>query len=565
MLNTRIADILKTNWKSGQPGLACVLFIALAAASLYAQTFKDLYDFDCSGDGCFPYDYGQATQGLDGQLYGSAVNGPGSPGLGTIFKVEPIASPVYTTLWKFDGANTGEFPQGGLTLASDGYFYGTTSAGGTYNAGTLFRISSSGALTVLHHFSSTEGAPLVAPVQGKDGNLYGVTGSGTTYRVTLLGGTFVQLSHKAPGAIFGTLLLATDGYLYATTQTGGENNMGTIFRMTTPGGAIKIIHSFSGSDGSAPQGPLTQGSDGNLYGTTTAGGANNTGESFKLTLASTITVLHSFDSFVGGPNCNVEGGNPVAGLLAATDGYFYGVTSVGGANCIGTIFRIAADGTFEKIFDFDESGSTSIYGELSYTTLVQHTYGCFYGLTSMGGIPNGQTNPMGNAFTMCPEHPAWTLKWAGPIFVKAGAPVQILGNNLLQATLVTIGGVTANFQFGSSSSYLTAQVPTTAVDGFVIVTLMSGRQSESQVAMHILPVITNLDPSSGPVGTQVNISGGGFAGATNVIFGGVKATNFTVVTPALIQATVPSGAKTGKVTVTTPNGTVKSKQTFTVI
>lgn len=563
MLHTRIPDALKTNWRSARPGLACALLIALAAASLYAQTFKNLYDFDCSDEGCFPYDFGQVPQGLDGRFYGTTVNGKGSPGLGTIYKLTLTPPPLFATLWQFDGATTGEFPQGGLTLASDGYFYGTTSAGGTYNAGTLFGITSSGVLTVLHHFSSTEGAPLVAPVQGKHGNLYGVTGSGTIYRVTLPGGIFVQLPYKAPGATFGTFLLASDGYLYATTQTGGKYNMGTIFRMTTPGGAIKIVHSFSGSDGSAPEGPLTQGSDGNLYGTTSAGGANNTGEAFELTLPSTLTVLHSFDGFVGGVNCNDEGGNPVAGLLDASDGYFYGVTSVGGANCIGTIFQITADGAFEKIFDFDESGSTSIYGQLSYSTLVQHTYGCFYGVTSMGGIPNGQTNPMGNAFSMCPKNPTQTLKWAGPIFVEPGAPVQILGNNFSQATLVTIGGVAADFQVGSST-YLTAQVPTTAADGFVAVTLMSGRQNLSQLAMHILPVITNLDPSSGPAGTQVNISGGGLAGATNVTFGEVKAANFTVITPALIQAIVPSGARTGKVTVTTPNGNAKSQQTFTV-
>jgi hypothetical protein len=80
----------------------------------------------------------------------------------------------------------------------------------------------------------------------------------------------------------------------------------------------------------------------------------------------------------------------------------------------------------------------------------------------------------------------------------------------------------------------------------------------------MLPNITNLDPSSGPVGTRVGIVGGGFTGTKKVTFGGVRATNFTVVNPTLIQATVPTGAKTGKVSVTTPNGTATSKQTFTV-
>ncbi len=102
------------------------------------------------------------------------------------------------------------------------------------------------------------------------------------------------------------------------------------------------------------------------------------------------------------------------------------------------------------------------------------------------------------------------------------------------------------------------------MDGLVSVILATGEQVESESTLHILPKITNLDPPSGPVGTQVGIVGGGFAGATKVTFGGVKATNFTVVTPSLIQAVVPARAKTGKVDVTTPNGKAVSPEKFTV-
>jgi len=96
------------------------------------------------------------------------------------------------------------------------------------------------------------------------------------------------------------------------------------------------------------------------------------------------------------------------------------------------------------------------------------------------------------------------------------------------------------------------------------VTLATGEQLESQQSVHILPKIQNLDPSSGPAGTQVGIVGGGFAGTTKVTFGGIATANFTVVNPGLIQATVPAGARTGKVGVVTPNGSVTSKETFTV-
>jgi hypothetical protein len=103
-----------------------------------------------------------------------------------------------------------------------------------------------------------------------------------------------------------------------------------------------------------------------------------------------------------------------------------------------------------------------------------------------------------------------------------------------------------------------------AADGLIAAKLVNGQQIESQTAMRILPLITNLDPPSGPVGTQVTISGGGFAGAKRVTFGGVKATSFAVLTASKIQAKVPTGAKTGKVAVITPNGTATSKQKFTV-
>ncbi len=107
-------------------------------------------------------------------------------------------------------------------------------------------------------------------------------------------------------------------------------------------------------------------------------------------------------------------------------------------------------------------------------------------------------------------------------------------------------------------------MPSAAIDGPVSVTLATGLQVESAQGVHVLPKITSLDPSSGSVGTVVDVVGGGFAGTSTVTFGGVAATNFTVVSPALVQATVPAGAVTGKVIVTTPNGSATSKQTFTV-
>jgi uncharacterized repeat protein (TIGR03803 family) len=224
--------------------LSPLTLFCVAAAPLHAQTFPDLYDFNCSTGGCFPYDCGQLTQGSNGNLYGTAVNGKNSLGLGTVFEVSTSGS--YADLWAFDGT-TGEFPNAGLTLAPDGNFYGTASAGGTFGNGTLFRMTPGGSLTVLHHFSSTERAPLVAPVEANNGTidaLHGVTGSGTAYRVTLPAGTYKQRPNKAPGPTFGPFLLASDGNLYGTTQTGGTNNQGKV-KVITPNGTATSKQTFT--------------------------------------------------------------------------------------------------------------------------------------------------------------------------------------------------------------------------------------------------------------------------------------------------------------------------------
>ena len=558
MSHPGILDFLKTTWHgSRRLAFACALLLTIAAAPLRSQTYQDLYDFNCNTGGCDPFDSGQLTQGADGNLYGTAKDG-GSNGFGTIFMVTP--SGAYTDLWQFDGTN-GATPFAGLTLASDGNFYGTTASGGAKGYGTVFRFTPPASFTVLHSFTYTDGdTPEAAPVEAKDGNLYGATYSGKTYRITLPAGTFKQLPNNTPGFTFDPLLLASDGNLYGTTFNGGPGGSGpgTVFRMTTAG-AIKVIHNFTGtgSDGAFPDSPLTQASDGNLYGTTHDGGANNSGMVFKLTLAGNFTALHSFDVYTGGGfKLNNDGGGPVAGLLAASDGNLYGANSLGGANGNGTLFQITKGGFFTKLFDFPGNLDS---GPSPLATLVQHTNGAFYGVTN----PSGNSAPAGNFYSLTPSNRILILIVEGPVWVKPGVPVEILGNNMNEVSSITFAGIQAQFQPGSDT-YLIAQVPSAAVDGPIVATLQTGQQIESAGAMRILPVITNLDPSSGPVGTQVGITGGGFAGAKKVTFGGVKATSFNVASPTLIQAIVPTGAKTGKVSVVTPNGTAISKITFTV-
>jgi uncharacterized repeat protein (TIGR03803 family) len=466
-------------------------------------------------------------------------------------------------VWTFDGTTTtgGSDPAAALTLAPDGSFYGTTSQGGASGYGSVFVFTPPHSFKALHYFNGTHGeGASTPPVQARDGNFYGVTGTGTTYRVTYPGGAFKQLSGTAPSSPTGPLVAGLDGNLYGTTFAGGNSNMGTIFKMST-GGAITILHNFSGNDGATPQG-LVQASDGNLYGTTTFGGNNGTGEIFQLILPTaktkaTLNKLYSF-STVNPSGQNLNGAGPEAGLLAASDGYLYGSSGLGGSNTCGTLFRITTKGAFSKLAEFPNWGCINGFTAEPASVLVQHTNGSLYGTTYFGG-----TLGSGNVYTLTPTTPYHIVRVEGPIWVKPIDKVTILGDELSQVIQVSFAGVQAQFE-GGSETYLIAQVPSDAVDGLITVTLETGQQIESQGGVHILPVITNLDPSSGSAGTQVGIVGGGFAGATKVTFGGVKATDFTVVTPSLIQAIVPTGAKTGKVHVITPNGTAESKGTFTL-
>jgi uncharacterized repeat protein (TIGR03803 family) len=555
MSHNRILDVIEAKWTTApRLVLAAALLVAFAATPLHAQySYTDWYDFqNCGALGCAPLDLGRLTQGSDGNLYGTTLSG-GSHAFGTIFVVTPTGT--YNDLWEFDGVS-GESPYGGLTLASDGNFYGAAAAGGSFNDGTVFRFTPPGTVTVIHNFNGTDGInPTVPPVQGKDGNLYGVTLSGTTYTITMPAGTFKQLPQNSPPTVYAPLFLASDGNLYGVSAYGGTNNDGTVFRMTTPGGAINVIHNFNGSDGINPVGPLTQGSDGYLYGTALSGGANNAGADFKMTLAGKKMQTFSFDALSG--TTNNDGAGPQAGLLAASDGYLYGVNQSGGANGFGTIYQISVALKFTKLFDFTASVGP-VTGQLAATTLMQHTNGSLYGLTQEGGAAGD-----GNFYGLTAINFREILTVIGPIFVKPGVPVQILGNNLTHVIQVNFGAVQAQFQT-NSDTLLTATVPFAALDGPVSAIFDTGLEFQTQSAVHILPVILSLDPLSGPVGTPVNISGGGFTGATKVTFGGVRTGNFIVVTPSQIQATVPTGAKTGKVAVTTPNGSATSTQKFTV-
>jgi uncharacterized repeat protein (TIGR03803 family) len=278
-------------------------------------------------------------QGSDGDLYGTAGNGAHDQG--TIFKLTLAGGFV----WAYSlTAATGSV-NAGLMQSTDGNFYGTT-AGGSQGCGSVFKITASGVFTVLYTFPNGSGgcAPIGAPVEANDGNLYGINagsnGTGLIYRMTTSGAyttlhTFNGVTDgEYPGA---GLIQGGDGRLYGTTsQNGGTGGGGTVFAMALAG-SFTTLHTFaygSAADGSGSVAPLIQLPDGNYYGTTKSGGAAGDGTIFGVSASGEEQLLFSF----GG----ADGAAPVAGLTLGRDGYVYGTTQSGGGVRPGVAFNFSA-------------------------------------------------------------------------------------------------------------------------------------------------------------------------------------------------------------------------------
>jgi uncharacterized repeat protein (TIGR03803 family) len=219
---------------------------------------------------------GIVAQGRDGNLYTTSfAGGQGSTADGTTFRV--TASGALTVLYSFDLFNF-HSPASGLTLGTDGFFYGTSTVGGG-NSGTIFKADSSGnvIVPVLHNFTGLgDGGDPIAPlIQGTDGNFYGTTFSGG----------------------------------------GGSANGGVVYKITSAG-KFTTLHVFSSTDGAGPTAPLVQGSDGKFYGTTSYGSSGPTTEGtvFKITSAGTITFIYKFDI--------THGRQPIAPVIQGNDGQF---------------------------------------------------------------------------------------------------------------------------------------------------------------------------------------------------------------------------------------------------
>ncbi|HEY3853348.1 MAG TPA: choice-of-anchor tandem repeat GloVer-containing protein [Verrucomicrobiae bacterium] len=341
---------------------------------------------------------GALVQGTNGNFYGTTYWG-GSAGHGSVFEMTPAGS--VTTLVSFTATNGGH-PYAALTLGNNGNFYGTTFYGGNLalnnggGLGTVFEMTPAGMLTTLVQFDATNGGfPHAGLTLGSDGNFYGTTfyggnlalngggGDGTVFQMTPEGvlTTLVEFN-GATGANPGApLAQGSDGNFYGTTHAGGVHNLGTVFQMA-PDGSLNRLVSFNSSNGDSPTAGLVEGIDGNFYGTTYSGGLNGLGTVFQMTPDGVLRTLVSFNA--------TNGGNPYSALVRGTDGNLYGTTQRGGnlslnsGNGYGTVFKVTTNGTLSTLISF-----TGINGANPLATLMIGADGKFYGATSEGGIGGG--------------------------------------------------------------------------------------------------------------------------------------------------------------------------------
>ncbi len=306
---------------------------------------------------------------------------------------------AWTQLYGFTGGADGGLPESWLIQASDGNFYGTASQGGANNSGTVFRltmgvtnivgtITNLATVTTLYSFTGgDDGAtPVAGLFQGTDSNFYGMTtrggvnDTGTVFQITP-DGTLTTLHGFTGGADggypLGGVIQGSDGNFYGTTSQGGANNTGTVFQIT-PAGTFTTLYSFSGgTDGAIPAAGLVQGTDSNFYGTTSIGGSNTYGTVFSISSNGAFTSIYQFNK--------ADGRYPAAALIqSSSDGYFYGTTPLGGNRGEGTAFKVSSQGTFTTLFDFGGSD-----GERPGSSLLQARDGLFYGTTFLGGYRYG--------------------------------------------------------------------------------------------------------------------------------------------------------------------------------
>lgn len=503
--------------------------------------YSKLHDFTGYAEGWRNY----SLISENGFLYGVSSEG-GKANRGEIFRMSPDGS-NYSSILDFSGVGNARQPIG--PLFSDGtFFYGATQFGGAANAGLIFKLSPDGlSYNILFEF---------------DGALSGYGPSGP---------------------------LISDGiYLYGATSYGGSFGTGLIFKIKPDGSDFTVIHEFQGgSNGSAPSGSLFF--DGTfLFGFTNQGGASNSGILFRLQPDGT-----SFAKLLDFTGTN--GSNPSNCSVISDGSFLFGMTTVGGVNNLGTIFKIKRDGTdYTKLLDFSAAtgqypgGSLLQIGSYLYSLLgdgtifkiltdgtgfakLANTAACtswnsstsaslffdgahLYGPTTYGVFKLGEVS----------------ITNVAPSIGPVGTSVTLTGTNLspVWPYNVQFNGVLATESGGATS--ITTSVPAGATTGPITVKrgcITISTPDFIVTAGPVAPTITDFTPTSGPIGSTVTITGTNFDPvATNntVKFNGIDAATPSLASAISLTVIVPTGASTGPISVTTLAGTGTSSTNFTV-
>jgi uncharacterized repeat protein (TIGR03803 family) len=377
----------------------------VTVGAILTETLIHSFGVTGTGDGQAPQ--AGLIQGTDGLLVGTTSGGGALAPRGTVFSLSPGGTE--TLLHDFTGGvgpSTDGYGIGSPVIqASDGNFYGTAYQGGAFGYGCVYKVTPQGTETVLYSFAGGPGdgaGPLAAVIQGSDGNLYGTTSrggasqGGTVFKLSLSGNETLLYSFTLasvapqgyePGA---ALVEGTDGNFYGSTIGGGNTIFGTIFRIT-PTGTLTTLYAFSPTvtpgDATGPFSELVEGSDGNFYGTSRAGGASDMGTVFRITPAGAETILHSFSGNPAGATA-ADGEGPAGGLVEGSPGIFYGTTALGGRYATGlspyagTIFKVTASGQETIVYSF---GAAPRDGASPSGTLLHAADGFYYGTTELGG------------------------------------------------------------------------------------------------------------------------------------------------------------------------------------
>ena len=557
-------DLFGTFPDSGTYGHGLIFeLVPTTTTTPYTYTFDSFYSFQ-PPEGTAPT--AQMTLGADGNFYGTTQsNGTGLDG--TVYVYNPKTG-VTSTLHNFTGQGTtatdGSTPLGRLVEATPGVFYGTTSAGGTGNEGTIYRLNTAtdaatGAITgtviLLYSFttSTTSGfGPQAGLTLAADGNYYGTANRGGTSS----DGTIFQFNPTTlaviPVANFnGTngsqpvagLILAKDGTLYGTTSQGGtfansndddEADGGTVFRFDPAASALTTLVNFNGTDGTEPISALLQGADGFLYGTTSAGGANGLGTVFQVDPATGL-----FTTLV---NLNpATGASPQGALVQTGDGNFYGATAADGTSGHGTVFQFNPNtGAVVSVFNFG-----GIAG-VSPASLSLDASGNIYGTTGTGSINKGE--PIGLLAKRLGKTPAGVQ--ADAVHTDAVTGVEAINDTngsifeLLVAPTITSGTVATGTVNAAFSFAVTATLNPTAF------------------AATGLPAGLTIDPATGLISGTPTATGTSTVTVTASNAGGTATQTLTIVIqpPAVVPIPAVPVINSG----TPPGGTVGTVYTYQI-